>query len=93
MIQGPKGYIALVSSSEYHLTLILHCYWWKFWSRDSDVSIMLFIIAIKKSNLFKLKWSVPKMFRLHWVIVIFQIRCIFAEYDLFPIPHAIYVYM
>ena len=89
MIQGLKGYIALVSSSEYYLTLILHCYWWKFRSHDTEVSIILFIIATKKSNLFKLKWSVPKMFRLHWVIVIFRFVVYLLNMICF-LPHTIY---
>ena len=35
----------------YHVTIILHCHWWEFWSRDTDVEIKLSIISIKYEKL------------------------------------------
>ena len=40
---------------------ILHGYWWKFWSRDTDVTRLKPIIPIKNTK-----------FRHLWVIVIFR---------------------
>ena len=31
----------------YHVTIILHCPWFEFWSRDTDVLIILSIIPIR----------------------------------------------
>ena len=35
----------------YYVTSILHCHWWKFWSRDMDIKLILAIISIKNQCL------------------------------------------
>ena len=44
---------------------ILHCHWWKFWSHDTDVTIILSILSIKNEKVLYSNHnrSVPKIFR------------------------------
>ena len=58
-----------------HVTLIVHCHWWKCWSRDTDVSIILSILSIKNEKLLNSNYnnSKPKLFRLLWVIAVFRL--------------------
>ena len=55
--------------------MILHCYWWEFWSRETDVLIILVIILIKHEILLNLNntRSKPHFFRLLWYIVVFRL--------------------
>ena len=56
-------------------TWILHCHWLKFWSRDTDVSIILLIISIKNEKLLNSNnhRSKPKLLRLLWDIVVLRL--------------------
>ena len=58
-----------------HVTITQHCYWWEFWSRDSDVLMILTIIYIKKKKIWNLNnyWSKPEFFRLLWDIVVLRL--------------------
>jgi len=52
------------------LTRYMHCHWWKFWSRDPDVSIIVSIITIKNEKKYSnYDRNVPKL----WVILIFRL--------------------
>ena len=55
----------------YQVTVIEHCHWWEFWSRDTDASI----ISIKKEKLLNSSnsRSKPVYFRLLWDIVVFRL--------------------
>ena len=53
------------------MTLILHCNWWEYWSRDTDVSIIISSLS------FKGVFQAPLGYRS------FQIGCVFVECDLF----------
>ena len=56
----------------HYVTMILNCHWWKLWSRDTDVSLILSIISIKNYKLLNSNnnRSKPKLVRLLWVIVV-----------------------
>ena len=64
----------LISFRLYHVTMILHCHWWKFWSCYTDLSIIFLIISIKNELVIYLDYnrSVLKLFRLLWVIAIYK---------------------
>ena len=45
----------------YHATIILHCHWWEFWSRDMDVLIILSIIFITNTSIKTLVMAYNKL--------------------------------
>ena len=55
--------------------MILHCHWWEFWSRDTDVLITLLIVSIKNEKLLNSNnnGSKSEIFRLLWDIVVFKL--------------------
>ena len=84
----------LISFRLYHVTMILHCYWWKFWSWYTDLSIIFLIISIKNELVIYLDYnrSVLKLFRLLWVIAIFRLVAYLLNMICLklPITHLIY---
>ena len=55
--------------------MIQHCHLWKFWSHDTDISIIFSMKSIKneKSIIYSnYNRSVPKLFRLLYVVVFFR---------------------
>jgi len=57
------------------MPIILHWHWWKFWSRDTDVPIILLIISIKNEKILNANnnRSKSEFFRLLWDIVVFRL--------------------
>jgi len=77
----------------YHVTTLLHCHWWNFWS-NTDVKIILWMKSIEnRNNKYKSK---PKLQLAFSGISSFSdYSCLFAEYDLFKpttfIQNCIYI--
>ena len=71
----------------FHVTMILHCHWWEFWSRDTDVVIILSIMSVKNKNLLNSnnKRYKPKFVRLLWDIVVFILVAYLLHYDFGPV--------
>jgi len=58
-----------------HVTMILHCHWYEFWSCNTDVLITLSIISIQNEKLVNSNnnRSRPKFSRLLWDIFVFRL--------------------
>ena len=74
-----NGSAASLSRVSYNVTIILHCNWWKFWSRDTDISIIhytyhqLYLLKNEKLLNSNTNRSKPYLFRLLWVIIVFRL--------------------